>query len=71
MSASRGQSLWEMTRDPSAQTATPALDDFVSALPVAACPITVTLDTYGHLFSLGDDGASELAEAERALLVLG
>src|SRR5258705_4344209 len=29
--------------------------------------ITVTLDTYGHLFPLGDDGA-ELAEAERALL---
>jgi integrase len=30
--------------------------------------ITVTLDTYGHLFPRGDDGA-ELAEAERALLV--
>lgn len=29
--------------------------------------ITVTLDTYGHLFPRGDDGA-ELAEAERALL---
>lgn len=29
--------------------------------------ITVTLDTYGHLFASGDDG-SELAEAERALL---
>lgn len=29
--------------------------------------ITVTLDTYGHLFPSGDDG-SELAEAERALL---
>lgn len=29
--------------------------------------ITVTLDTYGHLFPRGDDG-SELAEAERALL---
>jgi hypothetical protein len=31
--------------------------------------ITVTLDTYGHLFPRGDDGA-ELAEAERALLGL-
>jgi integrase len=29
--------------------------------------ITVTLDTYGHLFPSGDDG-SELAEAERVLL---
>ena len=29
--------------------------------------ITVTLDTYGHLFPRGDDGA-ELAEAERVLL---
>lgn len=29
--------------------------------------ITVTLDTYGHLFPQGDDGA-ELADAERALL---
>ena len=29
--------------------------------------ITVTLDTYGHLFPRGDDGA-ELAEAERTLL---
>jgi integrase len=29
--------------------------------------ITVTLDTYGHLFPRGDDGA-ELADAERALL---
>ena len=29
--------------------------------------ITVTMDTYGHLFPSGDDGA-ELAEAERALL---
>lgn len=29
--------------------------------------ITVTMDTYGHLFPRGDDGA-ELADAERALL---
>jgi integrase len=29
--------------------------------------ITVTLDTYGHLFPRGDDGA-ELADAEAALL---
>jgi len=29
--------------------------------------ITVTLDTYGHLFPRGEDGA-ELAAAERALL---
>jgi integrase len=29
--------------------------------------ISVTLDTYGHLFPTGDDGA-ELAEAERAFL---
>jgi integrase len=29
--------------------------------------ITVTMDTYGHLFPRGDDGA-ELAAAERALL---
>jgi integrase len=27
----------------------------------------VTMDTYGHLFPRGDDGA-ELAEAEKALL---
>jgi integrase len=29
--------------------------------------IVMTMDTYGHLFPRGDDGA-ELAEAERALL---
>ena len=29
--------------------------------------ITMTLDTYGHLFPRGDD-SSELAEAERVLL---
>jgi len=31
--------------------------------------ILMTMDTYGHLFPRGDDGA-ELANAERALLVV-